>query len=161
MLFRSDFLDAFNGARRSLTLPAGDQLDVTIPPGTEDGQVLRLRGKGEPGVKGGPAGDALLEISVRPHPAFARRGDDVHVEVALPLKVAVLGGRIQVPTPSGPVAMTVPKWTSSGARLRLKGKGAARAGGGHGDQYVTLKVALPAAPDAALEAFMQQWKGGE
>ena len=156
-----DFLDAFNGAKRTLTMPTGGQLDVTIPPGTGDGTVLRLRGKGGPGGNGGEAGDALLEIAVRPHPTFVRRGADVHVEVALPLKVAVLGGKIEVPTPSGAVAMTVPAWTSSGKKLRLKGKGAPKAGGAHGDEYVTLNIALPAAPDPALEAFMRQDKAGE
>lgn len=156
-----DFLDAFNGAKRTLTMPTGGQLDVTIPPGTGDGTVLRLRGKGGPGGNGGEAGDALLEIAVRPHPTFVRRGDDVHVEVALPLKVAVLGGKIEVPTPSGAVAMTVPAWTSSGKKLRLKGKGAPKAGGAHGDEYVTLNIALPETPDPALAAFMRQGKAGE
>lgn len=156
-----DFLDAFNGARRTITLPAGGQLDVTIPGGTADGTVLRLRGKGSPGANGGEAGDALLEIAVRPHPVFDRRGDDVHVEVALPLKVAVLGGKIEVPTPSGAVAMKVPPWTSSGKKLRLKGKGAPKAGGAHGDEYVTLTIALPDPPDPALEEFMRRGKAGE
>lgn len=156
-----DFLDAFNGAKRTITLPAGGQLDVTIPAGTSDGTVLRLRGKGGPGANGGEAGDAMLEIAVRAHPVFVRRGDDVHVEVALPLKVAVLGGKIEVPTPTGAVAMTVPAWTSSGKKLRLKGKGAPKAGGTPGDEYVTLNIALPDAPDPKLEAFMRQELAGE
>jgi DnaJ-class molecular chaperone len=155
-----DFLDAINGGKRTLTLPGGGTLDVTIPPGMADGQILRLRGKGQPGIKEGPAGDALLEIGVRPHPLFTRKGDDIHVEVLLPLREAVLGGKLEVPTPTGPVTMTVPKWTSTGAVLRLKGKGAPRADGSRGDEYVTLKLALPKTPDPELETFMQDWQPG-
>jgi DnaJ-class molecular chaperone len=153
-----EFLDAINGGKRSLTLPGGGTLDVTIPPGMSDGQVLRLRGKGQPGIKDGPPGDALLEISIRPHPLFTRKGDDIHVEVALPLRDAVLGGKLEVPTPTGPVTMTVPKWTNTGAVLRLKGKGVPRADGSRGDQYVALKLELPKTPDPELEKFMQGWQ---
>ena len=153
-----DFLDAVNGAKRQITLPEGDALEVTIPPGTLDGQVLRLRGKGGPGIGGGPPGDALIEIAARPHPVFTRKGDDIHVELAVPLEQAVLGGRVSVPTPSGPVTMTVPKWSNSGAVLRLKGKGVPRRGGARGDEYVTLKVMLPDQPDPELEKFVAQWR---
>jgi len=156
-----DFLDAINGAKRQVTLPDGSTLDVTIPPGVRDGQVLRLRGKGRPGIGGGPAGDALVEIEVRPHPQFRREGDDVHVEVPIPLADAVLGGKISVPTPSGPVQMTVPKWSNTGARLRLKGKGAPRPDGTRGDEYVTLKVKLPEKPDPELERLIAQWRSGK
>src|SRR5262245_31024975 len=93
-----DFLDAGNGGRRQGTLPDGAVLDVSIPKGTRDGQVLRLRGKGMPGLNGGPPGDALVEVKVRPHPLFLREGDDIHVELPLPLADAVLGGKINVPT---------------------------------------------------------------
>src|SRR5262249_13157854 len=115
-----DFLDAINGAKRQITLPEGEALEVTIPLGTRDGQVLRLRGKGQQGIGGGPPGDALIEVAVRPHPLFTRKDDDIHVELAVPLDQAVLGGRVTVPTPSGPVTMTVPKWSNSGTVLRLK-----------------------------------------
>src|ERR1700730_7712254 len=87
-----DFLDAVNGAKRQLTLPDKSALNVTIPPGTRDGQILRLRGKGRPGIGGGPSGDALIEIEVRPHPIFTRKGDDIYVELPISLKEAVLGG---------------------------------------------------------------------
>jgi DnaJ-class molecular chaperone len=153
-----DFLDAINGAKQQITLPEGQALEVTIPPGTRDGQVLRLRGKGRPGIGGGAPGDALIEIAVRPHPLFVRKGDDVHVELPIPLDQAVLGGRVTVPTPSGPVAMTVPKWSNTGTVLRLKGKGAPRRGGAHGDEYVTLKVTLPDKPDPELEKLITQWR---
>jgi DnaJ-class molecular chaperone len=153
-----DFLDAINGAKRQITLPDDAALEVTIPAGTRDGQVLRLRGKGRPGIGGGPPGDALIEIAMRPHPQFTRKGDDIHVELSIPLDQAVLGGRVSVPTPSGPVTMTVPKWSNSGAVLRLKGKGAPRRGGEPGDEYVTLKVMLPEQPDPELEKLITQWR---
>jgi DnaJ-class molecular chaperone len=156
-----DFLDAINGGKQQLTLPDGSSLDVTIPPGTHDGQVLRLRGKGRPGLNGGPPGDALIEIEVRPHPVFRRKGDDIHVELPIPLADAVLGGKISVPTPSGPVTMKVPKWSNTGTVLRLKGKGVPRANGTRGDEYVTLKMMLPDKPDAELERLIAQWRSAK
>ena len=109
-----DFLDAVNGATRRLTLPDGSVLDVAIPPGTRDRQVLRLRGKGGRGLGGGPPGDALVEIPVRPHPCFTRQGDDIHLELPVSLPEAVLGAKVAVPTPTGPVTMTVPKGANTG-----------------------------------------------
>jgi DnaJ-class molecular chaperone len=152
------FLDAVNGGKQQLKLPDGSTLDVAIPPGTQDGQVLRLRGKGRPGINGGPPGDALIEIEVLPHPVFKRRGDDIHVEVPVPLADAVLGGKIGVPTPDGPVTMKVPKWTNTGTVLRLKGKGVPRADKTRGDEYVALKVMLPDKPDPELEQLIAQWR---
>jgi DnaJ-class molecular chaperone len=152
-----DFLDAINGGKQQLTLPDGSVLDVAIPPGTRDGQILRLRGKGRPGIGGGPPGDALIEIEVRPHHIFTRKGDDIHVELPISLKEAVLGGKVSVPTPSGAVTMTVPKWSNTGTVLRLKGQGAPKPGGGRGDEYVALKVMLPERPDPELEKFVSQW----
>jgi DnaJ-class molecular chaperone len=151
------FLDAINGGKQQLTLPDGSVLDVAIPPGTRDGQILRLRGKGRPGIGGGPPGDALIEIEVRPHHIFTRKGDDIHVELPISLKEAVLGGKVSVPTPSGAVTMTVPKWSNTGTVLRLKGQGAPKPGGGRGDEYVALKVMLPERPDPELEKFVSQW----
>jgi DnaJ-class molecular chaperone len=156
-----DFLDAVNGATRRLTLPDGSVLDVTIPPGARNGQILRLRGKGGAGVGGGPPGDALIEIQVCPHPYFTRRGDDIHLEMPISLPEAVLGAKVDVPTPTGPVTMTVPKGASSGRVLRLKGKGVPRANGSRGDEYVKLKVALPEKPDPELESFVAQWQAGK
>ncbi len=153
-----DFLDAVNGGKKQITLPDGSVLDVNIPPGTRDGQVLRLRGKGRPGLGDGPSGDALVEIEVRPHRVFTRKGDDIHAELPLPLADAVLGGKVTVPTPDGSVTMKVPKWSNTGSVLRLKGKGVPRADGSRGDEYVTLKVMLPEKPDPALEQFVNQWR---
>ena len=155
-----DFLDAINGGKQQLTLPDGSSLDVAIPPGIRDGQVLRLRGKGRPGLSGGPAGDALIEIEVRPHPLFQRIGDDIRVELPVPLADAVLGGRISVPTPDGPVTMKVPKWSNTGSVLRLKGKGVPRRDGTRGDEYVALKIVLPEKRDPELERLIARWQSG-
>ena len=149
-----DFLDAINGGKRQITLPDGSVLDVNIPPGTRDGQILRLRGKGRPGTRGGQPGDALVEIEVRPHRVFMRQGDDIHVDLPISLSEAVLGGKVKAPTPSGAVTMTVPKWSNTGSVLRLKGKGVARLDGSRGDEFVTLKVMLPEKPDPELEKFI-------
>jgi DnaJ-class molecular chaperone len=147
-----DFVDAAKGAVRRLTLPDGKTLDVTIPVGLKDGQVLRLKGKGQPGFGGGPAGDALIEVSVSPHPIFRREGDDVIVEVPITLKEAVLGAKIDVPTLSGTVSVTVPPNSNSGRRLRLRGRGIK-----DGHQQVELKVVLPSEPEPELAAFLETW----
>jgi DnaJ-class molecular chaperone len=154
-----DFLDAVNGATKRLTLPDGGSLDVTIPSGIQEGQILRLRGKGAPSMGEGKAGDALVEVSINPHQFFARHGDDIHVDLPVTLAEAVLGARIRVPTPTGPVMLTVPKGSNTGAVLRLKGKGVPWRGG-HGDELVKLKVMLPPEPNPELEAFLSSWAPG-
>jgi DnaJ-class molecular chaperone len=135
-------------------------LDVTIPPGIEQGQILRLKGKGGPGLGGGPAGDALIEIHIAPHPFFRREGDDIHVELPVSLAEAVLGARVPVPTVTGPVTMTIPNGSDTGAQLRLRGKGIHRKRRGaetSGDQYVTLKVVIGASDDPELAKFLEDW----
>ena len=104
----------------------------------------------------GPPGDALIEIQVRPHPIFTRRGDNIHVELPILVSVAVLGGKVEVPTPTGSVRMTVPKWSNTGAVLRLKGRGVPRVDGSKGDELVTLKIMLPEKPDPELEKFFSE-----
>lgn len=155
-----DFLDAINGANRRLTLPDGGSIDVNIPPGVREGQVLRLRGKGAPSRGDGPPGDALVEIEVKPHRYFTLQGDDILLDLPVTIQEAALGGSVRVPTPSGSVMMTIPKGSNSGTTLRLKGKGAARRGGGNGDQLVKLKVMLPSEPNAELNAFLSKWAPG-
>lgn len=152
-----EFLDAVTGATRSLAMPDGRTLEVRIPPGIEGGQVLRLKGQGQPGWNGGPPGDALIEIDVAPHPRFRREGRDITVEVPVTLKEAVLGARLAVPTPAGEVMMTVPPRSDNGARLRLRGRGVAAHGNQPaGDLYVTLRLSLADA-DAALADFLAKW----
>ena len=156
--FTADFLDAVAGATRRLTLPDGRTLDVKIPPGTSDGQILRLRGQGGGGWNGGAQGDALIEIAVAPHPYFTREGQDIRLTLPVSLAEAVLGGPVEVPTPGGPVRMRVPPGSDGGTELRLRGRGVpAHAGQAAGDLYATLRVVL-GRPDAALEAFLRDWR---
>ncbi|HEV7320714.1 MAG TPA: J domain-containing protein [Ensifer sp.] len=156
------FLDAANGTKTQINLPGGGPaLDLTIPPGTRDGQTLRLRGKDEAGFKGAPPGDALIDIRVRPHPLFSADGDDVRYEVPISLSEAVLGGKIRVPTIDGAVNVTLAPHTNSGKTLRLKGKGLRKSGGGQGDAYVSLKIVLPQTADPALSAFVERWEAGK
>ncbi|TNF21425.1 MAG: J domain-containing protein [Rhodobacteraceae bacterium] len=153
-----DFMDAARGATRAVPLPDGSAIDLKIPAGVRDGQTLRLRGKGQPGLGGGPAGDAYVEITVRPHPVFTRDGMDVEIEVPISFDEAVLGAKIDVPTLTGKVSMSVPRGASSGQRLRLKGRGIKPAKGAAGDQHVRLKIVLPPRIDAGMEAIAQQWR---
>lgn len=152
-----DFLDAVNGAKKRLELGPGRTLDVTVPAGVRDGQVLRLKGQGAPGFGGGPAGDALIEVHVAPHPIFRRDGDDIHIELRVTLAEAVLGARVSAPTPTGDVTVSIPPSSNTGRVLRLRGKGVRRADGTHGDEYVTLKVVLPDGADPELAAFLKDW----
>jgi len=143
-------------------MPDGSTIDVAIPPGAPDGQALRLRGKGNRGHGGGPQGDAIVTLEVRPHPSFTRKGaDDIEIELPVTLREAVLGAKLEVPTPAGRVVMNIPKGANTGTRLRLKGKGAPRADRSRGDAFVVLRVMLPEQPDPELEAFVQRWPAGE
>ncbi|KQV65251.1 DnaJ C-terminal domain-containing protein [Rhizobium sp. Root1220] len=152
-----DFLDAVNGTKTQIRLPDGPALELQIPAGTRDGQTLRLKGKGDPGIGGGPSGDALVEIRVRPHRFYVRDGDDIRFDLPISLSEAVLGGKVRVPTPSGAVNLTLPPNSNTGKVLRLKGKGVAKRDGVAGDIYVTLKIVLPEAPDQQLTDFMTSW----
>lgn len=148
--------EAVTGTTKRITLPLGKSLDVKIPHGTKDGATLRLRGQGNAGRTGGPAGDALIEIKVEPHPFFTREGDDILVTVPITLGEAVLGAKVTVPTVDGRVALTVPPGSNTGTVLRLKGKGVP-AGKTRGDQLVSLRVVLPDQPDNELETFLRSW----
>ena len=153
-----DLLDVVNGATRRLTLPDGRVLDVKIPVGLEDGTTLRLRQQGGPGFNGGPAGDALIQIKVAAHDFFRREGRDIHLDLPVTVQEAVLGARISVPTPAGPVTMTIPAASDTGRQLRLRGRGVPAHGTqASGDLYVTLRVVI-GEPDPALTEFLQNWK---
>jgi DnaJ-class molecular chaperone len=151
-----EFLEAVNGTTKRIAMPGGAPLDVTIPPGIEHGETLWFGGKGGAPAGEGDPGDVLIRIAVKPHKFFVREGEDIHLELPITLKEAVLGAKVRVPTPTGTVLLTVPKWTNTGAMLRLKSKGVPRSGG-RGDQLVKLKVVLPDPPDAQLEAFLAAW----
>ncbi len=149
------FLDAARGAETRITLPDGRSLAVNIPQGTKDGQTLRLRGKGGAGYGGGPAGDALISVSVRTHPVFRREGDDIEVTLPITIEEAVLGGKVTAPTIDGPVELTIPAGASSGRILRLRGRGIGRAGStSKGDQRVELRIVLAPHPDPELREFL-------
>jgi len=132
-------------AQVSVQRPSGkvDTINVKIPAGIDEGKKIRLRGQGEPGLGGGPNGDILIVIHVAPHPSFRRRGDDLEVRLPVTLAEAAEGAKVDVPTPRGTVALRVPPGTSSGARLRIKGHGVARAGKPAGDLYAEIAVMLP------------------
>jgi DnaJ-class molecular chaperone len=142
------FLEAALGGTRPVTLPDGRSVEVAIPAGIDTGQTLRLRDA--------QAGDAFLEIAVELHPLFTRKERDIHVEVPVALVDAVLGTTLTVPTIHGDVTVKVPKGSSSGALLRLRGKGIA-AGVATGDEYVRLRVMLPDPPDPELDTLLEIW----
>lgn len=153
-----DLEDAIRGAVKRVSFPDGRTLDVTIPKGATDGQVLRLKGQGAQG-RGGAPGDALVELVIRPHPIYRREGADLHMEVPISVPDAVLGGKVEAPTPEGPVALNVPKGSNSGAVLRLKGRGATDLRTGRrGDLFAKLVVTLPDRPDSRLETFAEEWR---
>jgi DnaJ-class molecular chaperone len=149
-----DFLDAVNGTTRRVTLPDGRTLDVRIPPGVRDGQIIRLRGQGMPGIGDGAPGDALVEVAVAPHQVFRREGDDIIVQLPVTLQEAVLGTTLEVPTIRGPVRLTIPPNSGRGTRLRLRGRGIE----GKGHQFVELHPVLPPTEEPELAEFLKSWK---
>ncbi|HEX3429359.1 MAG TPA: J domain-containing protein [Rhizomicrobium sp.] len=152
------FEEAARGGTRRVTLPDGRELDVRIPVGVRDGQQIRVKGQGSPGRENGPSGDLLLTIRVASHPWLTRDGNDLRMDLPVTLKEAVLGGKANVPTLTGPVTLTIPAGSNTGRTLRLKGKGIpAHAGQPAGDLYVKLVVTLPDKPDQALEEFASRW----
>ena len=153
----ADFLEAVNGATKRLILPDGQTLDVKIPHGTSDGDVLRLRGRGQPGRAGGQPGDALIEISVAPHKFFRREGQNIRMDLPISLHEAVLGGKITLPTPAGPVALSIKPHSDSGTEMRLRGRGVPAHGHLHaGDLLVKLRIIIGPA-DEKLETFLKDW----
>lgn len=148
--------DSIAGATRRIQFSDGRTLDVTIPKGAADGQVIRLRGQGTPG-RGGAAGDALIELKIAPHTVYSRDGADLTMDLSVSVPDAVLGGKIPVRTPEGTVSMTIPKGSNSGQVLRLKGRGGFAAGK-RGDLLARLVVTLPEQPDDALVKFATDWR---
>ncbi len=151
------FMDAALGGKKQVTMADGASLNISIPKGIESGKTIRLKGKGEPGINGGPPGDALISVEVQPHPVFNRNGLDIELELPLSLYEATLGGKVEVPTIKGPVGLNIPAGASSGKVLRLKGRGIETARK-KGDQLVRLSIQMPESVDDELKAFMQGWK---
>jgi DnaJ-class molecular chaperone len=149
------FEDAARLAGQRVTLSSGKTLDIKLPPGVEDGTRIRLAGQGQEGPAG--SGDAIVTIQVKPHRFFRREGDNIRLDLPIAIDEAVLGGKLRVPTVDGPVMLSVPKGSSSGKVLRLKGKGFTAKGGARGDQLVTLMVEVPDDPD--LAGYLETWPG--
>lgn len=121
-----------------------NKLEVKVPPGVEDGSRLRLKAEGEPGLRGGRAGDLYLTLNVKLHPLLSRKADQLSTQVPVPLPVALLGGAIQLPGPQGTLELTIPPGTQSGHVFRLDGQGLPPAGGGkRGDLVATVQVEIP------------------
>lgn len=152
------FVDAARGTRTRITLPDAGHLEVHIPKGLKDGQTLRLRGKGNPGSGGGPAGDALVTVRVQAHPVFRRDGDDIVMTLPITIDEAVLGGKVTAPTINGPVSVSIPSGATSGQVLRLRGRGIGGTAGSQGDQRIELRIAMPPKIDADLRAFIEEWR---
>jgi DnaJ-class molecular chaperone len=151
-----DVEEAIGGGRKRIAFSDGRTIEVSIPKGAADGQVLRLKGQGAPGRAG--AGDAMIELAIKPHPVFRRDGDNLTMDVPVSAPDAVLGGKITVPTPEGNVTLSVPKGSNSGSMLRLKGRGLPNLRGGRGDLMARLIVTLPDEPDEALQQFAESWR---
>lgn len=135
--------------------PDGRKIAVKLPAFVEDGQTIRLKGQGEASPYGGAAGDALVKIRFRPHPRYRVEGRDLHADLPVPLKDAVVGAKLAVETPTGKLAVTVPAWSSSDKVLRIKGRGLPTKAGGHGDFYAHVRLMLPEGGDAELDKLMR------
>ena len=145
-----------SGTSRRVHLPTGREIEVKIPAGLADGQTIRLKGQGMPGP-GGRVGDALITVSIAPHPLFQRDGADLRLELPVTLYEAVLGAKVRVPTLDGAIDLAIPRGTSSGRTLRIKGKGLPSKDGA-GDLYVTARIMLPERSEAELEELMKSWR---
>ena len=151
------FIDAVTLTPQRITLGDGKTIDLKLPQGLEDGTKIRLAGKGQEGPGG--RGDGIVTIDIAPHRFFTREGNNIRLTLPVTLKEAVLGAKVKVPTPEGAVMLTIPKGTTSGKVLRLKGKGFTAKTGTRGDQLVTVDIDIPA-NDAELQRFAEGWDGG-
>jgi DnaJ-class molecular chaperone len=148
------FEDAAALREQRVTLAGGKTVSIKLPAGVEEGTKIRLAGQGQAGPGGN--GDAIIAISIKPHRFFTRDGDNIRLDLPVSLDEAVLGAKVKVPTVDGPVMLAIPKGSSSGKVLRLKGKGFTAKGGQRGDQLVTLMVEVPP-DDAELARFVEGW----
>ena len=147
--------DSIGGATRRIQFSDGRTLDVAIPKGATNGQTIRLRGQGTAGRT--EPGDALIELRIAPHPVFTVDGADLTMDLPISVPDAILGGKVECPTPDGVVSVTVPAGSNSGQIMRLRGKGAF-AGGGRGDLKVRLMVTLPDKIDPILQRVAEDWR---
>jgi DnaJ-class molecular chaperone len=152
-----EFAEAISGAKKRVVMADGKTLDISIPAGLQDGQTLRLRGQGRPGLGGGEPGDALVEVHVKPHPVFRLEGNDIRAVLPVTISEALSGAKVPVPTVSGIVQLSVPKGSNTGTVLRLRGKGVPSPTG-HGDHLVELQIVLPDTPDDDLVRMIAEWE---
>lgn len=145
--------EAATAPKVTAQFPDGRKIAVKLPTYVEDGQTIRLKGQGEQGSGG--VGDALVKIRFRRHPRYRIEGRDLHADLPVSLKDAVLGAKLPVETPAGKLALNVPEWSSSDKVLRLKGRGLPEKTGGHGDLYVHVRIMLPEGGDKELEALLR------
>jgi len=136
-----------------MAMADGSALDVNIPAGMISGQTLRLKSQGQPSPTGGPPGDALLEVDVLASTIWTREGKDLRMALSVDLRTAILGGTVDVRTPSGPVSLKIPAGTNTGAQLRLKGKGVQVAP--PGDLYVRIEIVLSDPRDDGLRRWAE------
>ena len=149
-----DLRQAIEGAEVSLDLPGHGTVRVRIPPGADTGSIIRLAGKGEPGARGEPPGDLVIETEVRPHPLLRRDGLDLYMALPVTLDEAYNGASIELPTFDGPVVLKVPARSQSGTKLRMRGKGIHRKDA-RGDLFAVLEVRVPDRHDEALAAAVR------
>lgn len=147
--------EAATAAKVAAVMPDGRKIAVKLPAYVEDGQTIRLKGQGGQAPVGEP-GDALVKIRFRRDARYRVEGRDLHVDVPVSLKEAVLGAKVAVDTPTGRLAVNVPAWSSSDKVLRLKGRGLPEKGGGTADLYAHVRVMLPEGGDSELEALMRK-----
>ncbi len=152
--FQMDLRQAVEGAEVSIDVPEQGTVRVRIPPGADTGSVIRLPGKGAPGVRGGPPGDLVIETEVRPHPVVRRDGLDLYLTLPVTLDEAYHGASVEVPTFDGTVVLKIPPRSQNHARLRLRGKGIERKST-RGDLFVELDVRMPDRADDALAAALR------
>jgi DnaJ-class molecular chaperone len=148
--------EAAAGATKRMRLPTGKDVEVKIPAGLTDGQQIRLKGQGLPG-HGGPAGDALISVTIAPHPLFKIEGTNLRVDLPITLYEAVLGTKLRVPTLGGAVELAVPPGSGATRTFRLKGKGLPQRSG-RGDLLVTTRIVLPDRKEPELEELMRRWR---
>lgn len=151
--------DVATAAKVTAVFPDGRRLAVKLPRYVEDGQTIRLKGQGAE-TPFGERGDALVKLRIRPHPRYRIEGRDLHVDLPVGLREAVVGAKVAVDTPSGKVAVSVPPWSSSDRKLRLKGRGLPLKTGGNGDLYAHVRIMLPEGGDPALEALFRKEGSG-
>jgi curved DNA-binding protein len=152
-----DFASAIKGSTIQIRTQLSPQpVTVRIPPGADEGSRVRIPGQGAPSPNGGPSGDLILVIHVQPHELFTREGDDLHLDVPITVSEAIKGAKVKVPTFDGAVAVKVPEGTSSGTKLRLRGKGVARKGKEPGDLYVRFMVQVPASDSPELSKLADE-----